>query len=108
MPHATMSDFDHIQIKELAPTFGAEVLGVDFSKPVPPEVFAEVHRAITQVRTCVCSVPLLVFHPIDHQASMRHVPLATLSSQSLPRSITDQISTASSSSDMPPLMMLGT
>jgi alpha-ketoglutarate-dependent 2,4-dichlorophenoxyacetate dioxygenase len=50
MPHATESEFDHIQIKELAPTFGAEVLGVDFSKPVPPEVFAEVHRAITKVR----------------------------------------------------------
>lgn len=49
MPHATDSEFDHIQVKQLAPTFGAEVTGIDFSKPVPPEVFAEVHRAITKV-----------------------------------------------------------
>jgi hypothetical protein len=49
MPHATDSEFDHIQVKQLAPTFGAEVTGIDFSKPVPPEVFAEIHRAITKV-----------------------------------------------------------
>lgn len=49
MPHATESEFDHIQVKQLAPTFGAEVTGIDFSKPVPPEVFAEIHRAITKV-----------------------------------------------------------
>jgi alpha-ketoglutarate-dependent 2,4-dichlorophenoxyacetate dioxygenase len=49
MPHATDFDFDHIKVKQLAPTFGAEVTGIDFSKPVSPQVFAEVHKAITQV-----------------------------------------------------------
>jgi alpha-ketoglutarate-dependent 2,4-dichlorophenoxyacetate dioxygenase len=49
MPHATKSGFDYIRVKPLAPTFGAEVTGVDFSKPVPSKVFAEIHRAITQV-----------------------------------------------------------
>ncbi|KAL2432921.1 hypothetical protein ABEF95_015791 [Exophiala dermatitidis] len=54
MPHATESEsepsatFEHIQIKKLAPTFGAEVSGVDFSKPVEPEVFKEIHDAITE------------------------------------------------------------
>ena len=53
MPHATESEFDHIRVKQLAPTFGAEVTGVDFSKPVPPDIFAEIHRAITQVSRCL-------------------------------------------------------
>ena len=49
MPHATETEFDHVQVKQLAPTFGAEVTGIDFSKAVPPAVFAEIHRAITRV-----------------------------------------------------------
>ena len=52
MPHTTSSDdndFKHIQAKELHPTFGAEVHGVDFSKPVPEDVFSEVYKAITKV-----------------------------------------------------------
>ncbi|KAL2401752.1 hypothetical protein ABEF93_008206 [Exophiala dermatitidis] len=54
MPHATESEsepsstYKNIQIKKLAPTFGAEVTGVDFSKPVEPEVFKEIHDAITE------------------------------------------------------------
>ncbi|EHY56314.1 hypothetical protein HRR83_008567 [Exophiala dermatitidis] len=54
MPHATESEWEppstykYIQIKKLAPTFGAEVTGVDFSKPVELEVFKEIHHAITE------------------------------------------------------------
>jgi hypothetical protein len=52
MPHATSdndNDFKHIQVKELHPTFGAEVHSVDFSKPVPEDVFSEIYKAITKV-----------------------------------------------------------
>jgi hypothetical protein len=49
MPHATDTDYHHIQIKKLAPTFCAEVTGVDFSKPVEKEVYDEIHRAIVDV-----------------------------------------------------------
>lgn len=47
MPHA--NPYKHIQIKELHPTFGAEVIGVDFSKEVPDEVFGDILAAITKV-----------------------------------------------------------
>jgi alpha-ketoglutarate-dependent 2,4-dichlorophenoxyacetate dioxygenase len=47
MPHA--EPFKRIQVKELHPTFGAQILGVDFSKPVSDDVFAEVLAAITKV-----------------------------------------------------------
>jgi alpha-ketoglutarate-dependent taurine dioxygenase len=53
MPHATNdneNNFKLIQVKELHPTFGAEVHGVDFSKAVPEDVFSEVYKAITKVR----------------------------------------------------------
>ncbi|KAK5561927.1 hypothetical protein LTR46_000732 [Exophiala xenobiotica] len=42
MPHATAPEYQHIQVTELGPTFGAEVSGIDFSKPVEPEVFKEI------------------------------------------------------------------
>ena len=38
-----------IQAKQLTPSFRAEITGVDISKPVPAEVFPEIHRAITEV-----------------------------------------------------------
>lgn len=47
MPHA--EPYKHIQVKELHPTFGAEVSGIDFSQPVPDDVFADVLAAITKV-----------------------------------------------------------
>ncbi len=53
MPHATTNDehaFKLIRVKELHPTFGAEVQGVDFSKPVSADVFSEIYKAITKVR----------------------------------------------------------
>ncbi|QDS72430.1 hypothetical protein FKW77_009203 [Venturia effusa] len=46
MPHA--EPFQRIQITELHPTFGAEVGGVDFSKPVPDEVVEELKAAVTK------------------------------------------------------------
>ena len=49
MPHATVPEYQHIQVTELAPTFGAEVSGIDFTKPVPPEVFQEISDASAQV-----------------------------------------------------------
>jgi hypothetical protein len=59
MPHATSDDdngFKHIQVKELHPTFGAEVYGVDFSKPVPEDVFSEIYKTITRVSIIHCFV----------------------------------------------------
>jgi hypothetical protein len=52
MPHTTSdddNDFKHIRVRRLHPTFGAEVHGVDFSKPVPEDVFSEIYKAITKV-----------------------------------------------------------
>lgn len=43
------SQYKHITVKELAPTFVAEVQGVDFSRPVEPEVFQEVKDALAKV-----------------------------------------------------------
>lgn len=51
MPHSTDAAYLSIQVTSLAPTFGAEVSGVDFTEAVPPNVFAEIRKAITQVRT---------------------------------------------------------
>jgi len=50
MPHATTdTEYKHIQVRQLAPTFVAEVSGVDFSKPVEKVVFDEIYRAVVQV-----------------------------------------------------------
>jgi len=46
MPHA--EEFKHIQAKPLHPTFGAEVSGVDFSQPVPDDVFQELWQAVNK------------------------------------------------------------
>lgn len=46
MPH---KEDNHVSIVELHPTFAAEVHGVDFSQDVPPDVFEQVHKAITKV-----------------------------------------------------------
>lgn len=47
MPHKEESK---ISIKELHPTFAAEIRGIDFSKEIPEDVFAEVLEAISKVR----------------------------------------------------------
>lgn len=41
--------YKHITVKELAPTFVAEVQGVDFSKPIEPDVFQEIRNAMAKV-----------------------------------------------------------
>jgi hypothetical protein len=46
MPHA---EYKYIHVTQLGKTFAAEVSGCDFSKPISPGVFAEIHRAITKV-----------------------------------------------------------
>ncbi|KAL4782356.1 hypothetical protein BJX76DRAFT_332980 [Aspergillus varians] len=45
--------FSLITVKELHPTFGAEILGVDFSKPVENDVFQEIMAAIVKYGVCV-------------------------------------------------------
>ena len=62
MPHSETGreQFNLIAIKELHPTFGAEISGVDFSKSVADEVFSEILDAITKVRFALSSnFPLL-------------------------------------------------
>lgn len=51
--------FNLITVKELHPTFGAEISGVDFSKEVPDDVFQEILAAITKV--CNCLLPICLF-----------------------------------------------
>jgi alpha-ketoglutarate-dependent 2,4-dichlorophenoxyacetate dioxygenase len=41
--------FQPITVKEIGPTFAAEVEGVDFSQEIPQEVFDEILGAITEV-----------------------------------------------------------
>lgn len=42
--------FKTLQIRELHPTFAAEIEGVDFSQPIPDEVFEEILAASAKVR----------------------------------------------------------
>lgn len=44
---SNIPNFKHITVTPLHPTFGAEVRGIDFSKEVDEDVFAEVLHAIT-------------------------------------------------------------
>jgi hypothetical protein len=43
------SPYSRIAVKELHPTFGAEISGIDFSQPVDDETFREVLEAISKV-----------------------------------------------------------
>ncbi|PVH69678.1 alpha-ketoglutarate-dependent 2,4-dichlorophenoxyacetate dioxygenase [Cadophora sp. DSE1049] len=49
----TEPDFKHITVKELHPTFVAEIQGVDFSKSVDPNVFSEIKNALAKYGVCV-------------------------------------------------------
>jgi alpha-ketoglutarate-dependent 2,4-dichlorophenoxyacetate dioxygenase len=49
---STSLAFKHITITKLHPTFGAEISGVDFSRPVEGEIFQDILTAITQVGLC--------------------------------------------------------
>ena len=71
MPHATSTEYQHIELKKLAPTFAAEVKGVDFSKPIEKDVFDEIHRSITDVSFSVLTGSLrftvfkMPYHPFQ-------------------------------------------
>jgi alpha-ketoglutarate-dependent 2,4-dichlorophenoxyacetate dioxygenase len=41
--------FQHITVQELHRTFGAEISGVNFQKPISNEVFVEILAAISKV-----------------------------------------------------------
>ena len=60
-----------IEVTPLHPTLGAEVRGVDLSRPVPPEVFAEIEAAFNRHG-------ILVFphQPLPRLARLPHHRLA--------------------------------
>ncbi len=60
----TEPDFKHITVKELHPTFVAEIQGVDFSTPVDPEVFSEIKEALAIVHLSHLTCPLTP-HPLS-------------------------------------------
>ena len=47
-----------LQIKKLHPTFAAEIEGVDFSKPIPDDVFNEILAASAKVIRAIRSIAL--------------------------------------------------
>lgn len=53
MPHK-----QEIQFIPLHPTFAAEVKGVDFSKPIPDDTFAQIKEGITKARTLTSSAAI--------------------------------------------------
>ena len=52
-------EFKHLTIKELHPTFAAEIDGVDFSKDIPHDVFNEILAASAKVSPLAS---ILFFH----------------------------------------------
>jgi alpha-ketoglutarate-dependent 2,4-dichlorophenoxyacetate dioxygenase len=54
MPGLSISpSFNKITVTELHPTFGAEISGVDFSRPVEDDTFQEIKAAIDKYGVCV-------------------------------------------------------
>ena len=51
-------EFKHLTIKELHPTFAAEIGGVDFSKEIPDDVFDEILAASAKVNP-LCFMSLM-------------------------------------------------
>ncbi len=43
---APATAFEHLRIRRLTPTIGAEIEGVDLTRPIGPELFAEIRRAL--------------------------------------------------------------
>lgn len=52
MPHKEDAT---LHITELHRSFAAKVEGVDFTKPIPPDEFEEIHKAITEVNHLLLS-----------------------------------------------------
>lgn len=48
-PFSATPGFQHVVAKELHPTFGAEISGVDFAKPLADVVLIEILAAIAKV-----------------------------------------------------------
>lgn len=48
-PFSAAPAFQHLVVKELHPTFGAEISGVDFAKPLNDAVLIEILAAIAKV-----------------------------------------------------------
>jgi len=53
MPGIIQQPFKTLTVKELHPTFGAEVSGIDFTQPIPDEQFQEILEAMAQYGFCV-------------------------------------------------------
>lgn len=49
MPGLLVTPFSKLKITELHPTFGAEIEGVDFSQPIPDDIFEEILAASAKV-----------------------------------------------------------
>lgn len=49
VPTTSGTDFNYITARNLHPTFGAEIIGVDFSKPLTDEVIEEILIAAKKV-----------------------------------------------------------
>ncbi|KAL8243866.1 hypothetical protein R6Q59_010124 [Mikania micrantha] len=75
MPHATGPDFKSIMVKPIGTTIGAETTAVDFSKAVSPEVFSEIHTAITKGNS--------LFH-VDSSFNPRRAGYSLLRAHELP------------------------
>jgi alpha-ketoglutarate-dependent 2,4-dichlorophenoxyacetate dioxygenase len=67
MPHA--ENFKYIQVLPIHPTFGAEVSGIDFSKPIPDGQFNELLVAATQV-----SMTRKTYYKIENFQAMSQLP----------------------------------
>ena len=55
------TDFKKLHIKKLHPTFAAEIEGVDFSQPIPDDVFNEILVASAKVSRDYHSVSMKLF-----------------------------------------------
>lgn len=49
MPSAAEQEYQNIHIHKLHPTFGAEISGIDYSKPIPDDVFQVIRNASAKV-----------------------------------------------------------
>lgn len=85
---ATDPVFHLISVKELHPTFGAEISGVDFSREVPDDVFQEILAAITKVSISCPVYPLfdtvilLTILPASMASASSVTPASTTSATS--------------------------
>jgi hypothetical protein len=60
MPSAAEQEFKTIQIQKLHPTFGAELSGINYSKPIPDDIFQEIRDASAKVCASLFSLSLLL------------------------------------------------